>query len=219
MDKQEYKRLASEQDDWAPGWDAIDAVFEKLYLGQEPSHFGTELHARAIFGGDQYLDGYSIYQSTHGYKHIITYGMTELYTEEKAFGGEWSKWGYEMTIKLKEESLDDCLWSIDMLSNLARYTYTQNRFFEPLQFIAGNGTSLHIGVESNITALLVVRDTEAAGVDTVHGKVDFMQLVGITEKELEVLKEDSTKAAELVGKMKRDNPHLVTDMKRKHSYL
>ncbi len=80
-------------------------------------------------------------------------------------------------------------------------------------------TSLHIGVESNITALLVVRDTEAAGVDTVHGKVDFMQLVGITEKELEVLKEDSTKAAELVGKMKLDNPHLVTDMKRKHSYL
>lgn len=219
MDKQEYKRLASEQDDWAPGWHAIDAVFEKLYPGQEPSHFGTDLHARAIFGGDQYLDGYSIYQSTHGYKHIITYGMTELYTEEKAFGGEWSKWGYEMTIKLKEESLDDCLWSIDMLSNLARYTYTQNRFFEPLQFIAGNGTSLHIGVESNITALLVVRDTEAAGVDTVHGKVDFMQLVGITEKELEVLKEDSTKAAELVGKMKLDNPHLVTDMKRKHSYL
>jgi len=219
MDKQEYIRLAAEQNDWAPGWDAIDDVFENLYPGQEPSHFGTDLHARAVFGGDQYLDGYSIYQAAHGYKHIVTYGMTELYTEEKAFGGEWSKWGYEMTIKLKEESHDDCMWSLDMLSNLARYTYTQNRFFEPLQYISGNGTSLHIGVESNITALLVVSDTEAAGVDTVHGRVDFIQLVGITEKELEVLKEDSTKAAELVEKMKWDNPYLVTDMNRKHAYL
>jgi hypothetical protein len=27
--------------------------------------------------------------------------MTQLYANEKAFGGEWSKWGYEMTIKLK----------------------------------------------------------------------------------------------------------------------
>jgi len=81
MDKQEYKRLAAEQEDWAPGWDAIDAVFENLYPNQEPSHFGTDLHARAIFGGDQYLDGYSIYESSHGYKHIVTYGMTELYTD------------------------------------------------------------------------------------------------------------------------------------------
>jgi len=34
-----------------------------------------------------------------------------------------------------------------------------------------------------------------------------------------VLKEDSTKAAELVEKMKWDNPYLVTDMNRKHAYL
>ncbi|MCE4048772.1 MULTISPECIES: suppressor of fused domain protein [Bacillaceae] len=219
MDKQEYKRLAAEQEDWAPGWDAIDAVFENLYPNQEPSHFGTDLHARAIFGGDQYLDGYSIYESSHGYKHIVTYGMTELYTDTEAFGGEWSKWGYEMTMKLNEDTLDDCMWSLDMLSNLARYTFTQQRFFEPLQYIAGNGTSIHIGVESDITALLVVQDTEAVGMDTVHGRADFLQLVGITEKELEVLKEDHARAAELVAKMKRDNPHLVTDMKRKHSYL
>lgn len=122
-------------------------------------------------------------------------------------------------MKLNEDTLDDCMWSLDMLSNLARYTFTQQRFFEPLQYIAGNGTSIHIGVESDITALLVVQDTEAVGMDTVHGRADFLQLVGITEKELEVLKEDHARAAELVAKMKRDNPHLVTDMKRKHSYL
>lgn len=219
MKVEEYKRLAAEQEDWAPGWEAIDSVFGKLYPNQNPAHYGTLLHSRAIFGGDEYLDGFSIYDSPKGFKHLLTYGMTELYTNEEAFGGEWSRWGYEMTIKLKEETNEDCMWAIDMLSNLAKYTFTQNRFFEPLQFIAGNGSSLHIGTDSNITALLVVNDTEAQSLNTVHGKVEFMQLVGITQRELEILMDDRTKAEVLVEEMRKDNPYLVTDMSRIDSYL
>jgi len=219
MTLEEYRQYASEHDDWAPGWDAIDEAFKKLYPDQEPAHFGTLLHSRAIFGGDEYLDGYSIYQSPHGYKHLLTYGMTDLYTDEKAFGGQWSGWGYEMTIKLVEDTVEDCKWVISMLSNLARYTYTQKRYFEPLQYIAGDGTSIHIGVESKITALLTVNDTEVNGIDTVHGRVDFIQLVGITQNELEAIMKDRTLAQVLVDNMKKDNPFLVTDMKRTKSYL
>lgn len=219
MNLEEYINHASQQEDWAPGWEAIDEVFNKLYPNQDPAHFGTDMHARAIFGGDEYLDGYSIYQSPNGYKHILTYGMTELYTDEEAFGGEWSRWGYEMTIKLKEVTNQDCIWAINMLSNLARYTYTKERFFEPLQYIAGNGRSIHIDTESAVTALLVVNDTEAEGINTVHGKVDFLQLVGITQRELEVLKEDCTKAEHLLENMKKDNPYLITDMKRTKSFI
>ncbi|MFC3803875.1 suppressor of fused domain protein [Cohnella sp. GCM10012308] len=213
-------KRASAQDDWAPGWDAIDEAFEKkLYPGQTPAHYGTEIHKRALFGGDAYLDGYSIYHSPNGYKHILTYGMTELYVEEQSFGGEWSRWGYEMTFKLKEESVEQCLWAIDMLSNLARYTYTREAIFEPFQYISGNGSSIHVGVESAITALIVVSDTEAEGIDTVHGKVDFIQLVGITQRELEALKADSAQIHRLVENMKKDNPFMVTDMNRTRSYL
>lgn len=219
MKLEEYKRLAAEQEDWAPGWEAIDSVFGKLYPNQNPAHYGTLFHSRAIFGGDEYLDGFSIYDSPKGFKHLLTYGMTELYTNEEAFGGKWSRWGYEMTIKLKEETNEDCMWAIDMLSNLAKYTFTQNRFFEPFQFIAGNGSSLHIGTDSNITALLVVNDTEAQSLNTVHGKVEFMQLVGITQRELEILMDNRTKAEVLVEEMRKDNPYLVTDMGRIDSYL
>lgn len=219
MDFELYKKLAEEQEDFAPGWDAIDEVFDRLYPNQRPAHYGTDLHNRAIFGGNQYLDGYSIYESLNGYKHIVTYGFSELYVNEEAFGNEWSGWGYEMTIKLKEESNDDCLWAIDMLSNIAHHTYTKERYFEPMQSIAGNGNSIHIGVESDITALLVVNDTEVDSIDTVHGKVAFLQLVGITQRELEVLREDNKQASKLVENMKKENPNLVTDMKRKKSYL
>jgi hypothetical protein len=219
MTLEDYKKLALEKEDWAPGWEAIDLVFENLYPNQQPAHYGTLITKRSIFGGDEYLDGISIYQSPNQYKHIITYGMTELYTNEESFGGEWSRWGYEMTIKLKEESNEDCMWALNMLCNLARYTYTKERFFEPNQYIAGNGTSIHHGVESAITALLIVNDTEAKGINTVHGRVEFMQLVGITEYELEALKNDNSKAKTLIENMRKDNPHLVTDMKRVKSYL
>ncbi len=219
MTLEEYKNRAAEQEDWAPGWEAIDVVFEKLYPNQKPAHFGSLLTSRAVLGGDEYVDGCSIYQSSNGYMHLLTYGMTELYIDEEAFGGEWSKWGYEMTIKLKEDSVEDCKWAIDMLSNLARYTYTKQKFFEPMQHIAGNGTALHKGIESDITALLVVSDTECGGINTVHGRVEFMQLVGITQRELEILKADYSKVTVLVDTMKKDNPYMVTDMKRTKSYL
>ena len=136
MNKEEYKKYAEEHEDWAPGWDAIDECFEKLYPGQEPEHFGTNIISRAMMGGDEYLDGYSIYTSPNGYKHLVTYGMSELYSNEEALENEFSKWGYEMTIKLPVETSEECQWAISMMSNLARYTFTQERWFEPLQFIA-----------------------------------------------------------------------------------
>lgn len=219
MNKKEFIKKMNEDHEWAPGWEVIDGVFDKLYPDQKPEHFGTVMTSRAMFGGNEYLDGYSIYTSPKGYKHIVTYGMTQLYADEEFFGGEWNKWGYEMTIKLAEENTEDCMWALNLLGNLARYTYTQERFFEPLQFIAGDGSSLHQDVDSNITALIAIEDTEAPSQDTIYGRTDFIQLVGITEKELDALREDRNRIHELYEKMKKDNPDFVTDMKRTKSYI
>ncbi len=219
MTKDEFIKKMNEDSEWAPGWDVIEDEFSRLYPLQEPKHYGTNMAARAIFGGNQYLDGYSIYNSSKGYKHIVTFGMTELYADEESFGGEWNRWGYEMTIKLKEQDEEDCLWALDMLSNLAYYTYTQKNFFEPLQYIAGNGSSLNKNKESAITALITVSDTEAETQDTIYGKTEFIQLVGITQQELEAIKGNTDNIEVLVERMKADNPDLVTDMNRTKSYI
>lgn len=219
MTVDEFRKKHEEVEDWAPGWDAIDEEFSRLYPGQEPSHYATNITSRAMFGGDQYLDGYSIYTSPKGYKHIVTYGMTELYADEEALGGEWNKWGYEMTIKLPETDAENCIWAIDMLSNLARYTYTSERFFEPFQYIAGNGTSLHVGTESEITALMTISDTEAQTLNTLYGETQFIQLVGITQRELEALIDNHENVHKLYELMKQDNPDFLTDMTRTKSYF
>ena len=111
------------------------------------------------------------------------------------------------------------MWAIDMLSNLARYTYTTNKFFEPFQYISGNGESLHKGVDSCITALLVISDTEAKEQDTIYGKTEFLQLYGITEKELQAIKNNPDRVYELYDKIKENNPDFITDMNRIESYI
>lgn len=219
MTKEEYIVKMNEDQEWAPGWDAIQGEFDRLYPGQEPAHYATNMATRAMFGGDEYLDGFSIYTNPGGYLHLVTFGMTELYTDPASFGGEYSRWGYEMTMKLREEKHEDCIWAINMLSNLARYTYVKERFFEPEQFIQGNGSSLHVGIDSLITAAITVADTTAKTQDTVHGEVGFIQIVGITESELNAIREDRDNIRKLIDLMSKDNPELITDMKRDFSYL
>ncbi len=220
MTKEEFLKRIKEDETYAPGWQAIDDAFEALYPGQQPEHFGTLLTSRAALGGDEYLDGFSVYSSPKGYKHLVTYGMTVLYGDEEAFGGEWNGWGYEMTIKLKEKDTANCMWAIDMLSNLARYTYKTERFFQLNQLIRGNGSSLHIGSDSLITALLLINDTEVEPQMSVYGKTEFIQLVGITEAELEAVMEDRNNIPVLLRRMKEDgNVDLVTDMQRQKSYF
>ncbi|MBD5479613.1 MAG: suppressor of fused domain protein [Lachnospiraceae bacterium] len=220
MTKEEFLKCMQEDENYSPGWQAIDDAFEKLYPGQKPDHFGTLITSRAMFGGEEFLDGFSVYTSPKGYKHLVTYGMTVLYGDEEAFGGEWNGWGYEMTMKLREDSTESCKWAIDMMSNLARYTYKTERFFEPNQFVKGNGTSLHIGEDSMITALLIVSDTEAETQMSVYGKTEFLQLVGITESEIQAIIDDISNVKKLIELMKADgNEDLVTDMRRTKSYL
>jgi Suppressor of fused protein (SUFU). len=220
MTLEEYKKKMNEEEDWAPGWLAIDEAFEKVYGKQEPKHFGTVLTARAILGGDDYLDGYSIYENPNGYKHLLTYGMSELYTNEEAFGQEWSKWAYEMTIKLKENTVEQCMWAINLLSNIARYTFKTSFFYEPNYFIVGNGAPINTEMQdSKISAVLFVPDTEIEGIDTLHGRVEFLQLVGITENEVNMLQESPNKTEKLVERLKEKYPHLETDMYRSEEYI
>ncbi|MFF1817322.1 suppressor of fused domain protein [Kribbella sp. NPDC058245] len=219
MTKDEYVARAAAETDWAPGWLAVDAAFDALYPGVTPPHKGAPFEARAIFGGQEYIDGYSIFPSPNGYQHLLTYGMSTLYVDPESYGGDFSGWGYEMTMKVRADGPDDCIWAINSMSNLGRYTYTAKAWFEPFQFVNGRGQALH--TDTRLTSYITVSDPEVGGIDTVHGRVDFIQLVGITQPELDWVADGGTeRAKELVRRIAEDgNPHLVTDLARSHSYV
>ena len=76
-----------------------------------------------------------------------------------------------------------------------------------------------MGTDSSITALITVNDTSAQTLDTLHGRVEFIQFVGITEEELNAIKKDLDNISLLIERMRQENPELITDMKRNKSYL
>lgn len=223
MTKEEFIAKVEADEEYAPGWDAIEEAMLEVYPEGGEEHFGTAIHARAMFGGDQYLDGYSVYTSPKGYKHIVSFGMTELYGNPDAFGKEYNGWGYEMSIKLKETDTKECMWAMDMMANLARYTFQTSRYFEHGQYVGsadGDKGAIKQGADSIITSLLLVNDTELKSRDTVYGKTEFIQLVGITTSELKAIIEDRSNVQKLIDLMKADgNEDLVTDLARTKSYL
>ncbi len=215
-------RAKAEDKEWAPGWDEIEDAFKAVYGDQEPAHFGTVITSRAMFGGNEYLDGYSAYQSDKGYSHVVTFGMSELYADESRLGGQYSKWGYEMTVKLADTAPQDCIWAMNMMGNLARYTFQSERWFEPGQYVgsAKNPQSVNLGKpESKITSLLITNDTEIPTKQTIYGELAFLQLVGITTHELQTIMQDRSLVPVLLENLKQDYPDLQIDLNRTKEYI
>ena len=215
-------RAKAEDKEWAPGWDEIEDAFKAVYGDQEPAHFGTVITSRAMFGGNEYLDGYSAYQSAKGYSHVVTFGMSELYADESRLGGQYSKWGYEMTVKLADTAPQDCIWAMNMMGNLARYTFQSERWFEPGQYVgsAKDPQSINLGKpESKITSLLITNDTEIPTKQTIYGELAFLQLVGITTHELQTIMQDRSLVPVLLENLKKDYPDLQIDLNRTKEYI
>ncbi len=216
MNLDEYKKKYSEDD--AVGWLAIDEAIGKLYPNQEPKHYGTVL--KYMLGGEDPLDGVSIYQSESQspHYHFVSYGMSGLYYDEESAGGEHSGWGFEFTFRLFpiEEDKDDPKWAIHLMQNLARYVFNSKKWFEAYHFIPANGP-IRLGTETDITAIAFIQDEELGTIATPHGAVQFLQMVGITTEEYETLKKHpkTTETKKLLDSLKESNPLLITDLTRK----
>ncbi|CAC9975049.1 suppressor of fused domain protein [Flavobacterium panici] len=214
MTLEEYKKQFSEDD--AVGWLEIDKEFERLYPDQEPKHFAPAISY--MLGGEHPLDGVSIYESKKqtDHFHFVTYGFSELYYDENKIEDEFSKWGFELTFRLKPFAEDNGnpSWVIALLQNIAKYVFDSGNWFEEFHYMPANGP-IRLDTETDITALVIVADPEIEKKQTPHGELSFLQIVGITSAEYEAIKENSGIVEELVNKLKENNPLLITDLTRK----
>ena len=180
MKKSEFMNRLAREPRWSPGWDAIEEEFRRLYPGAVPEHMATVIAARAVFGGDQYLDGYSFYPSPKGYLHIVTFGLSELYGNKRAFGGAWSGRGCELTMKVQESMASEALWACDILSAIARYFAEGRHRPAPYQLLTEEELGISRLSQSHIKTVLLIPDTEAQPLQTVYGRVQFLQVLGLT---------------------------------------
>lgn len=201
-------------DDTAPGWDAIDAALRALYPGVDPLHYGTLLKWR--LGGPDPLDGISIYPRD-GHWHYVSYGMSELYGKESD-DPEESGWGFEFTFRLTRAAgeAEPPTWAANFLQNLARYVFESGNPFAPGHHVDLNGPISLADPETEIRAVTFADDPELPPIDTPHGRLRFLQIVGLTLDEYAAIERwDSHKMLQALA------PHLplfVTDLTR-HSLL
>lgn len=205
------------QEDAAPGWDAIDQALQKIYPDQEPRHYAATPHYSV--GGNDPLDGISVYQVDNQgdpYFHLVTYGFSELYYDEEACGGEYSKFGFELTLRVKPfpEDEEQPLWAINMLQNIARYVFNSGKWFEPNHYMSANG-QLKLESGTALTALAFALDPELGVINTPHGEVQFLQVYGLTSEEFEAIKAKGGTAEYMINQHAVGNPMLITDLARK----
>jgi len=215
MTLEEYKKTYTEDD--AVGWLAIDSQIDKFYKGQEPKHFASPVPY--ILGGENPLDGISIYESKKqiDHFHFVTYGFSELYYNEESAGKEFSKFGFELTFRLKKYSEEDNInWACNMLQNLAKYVFKSGKWFEEFHVIPANGP-IRLNYETELTAIAFIIDPEFGIIETPNGQVQFLQMVGLTTKEYEAFKQNPllSETEKIIEKLKVDNELLITDLDRK----
>lgn len=168
--------------DIPPGWAAIDAALAPLYPGVEPRH--AAYLPMPEFTEVPGLRGCSAYPAD-GHWHYITYGLSELGEVGPDADREWSGWGFELTFRLArgtEEAAPG--WPFDLLQGLARYVSGERALLEAGQHVdlrrpLTEGTAL--------TGFALVPDPQLGRIATVNGKVEFLQLVGVTPAEIALI--------------------------------
>jgi len=185
------------------GWDAITNECNRVYPDQKnPKHYGTLVSW--LFGGNDPLDGISIYDGGD-YWHFVTYGLSELYEKEND-DLEHSGYGMEFTFKLKKDKYEDeeleikCVCGI--LQYIARITFTEGEIFNPFEYLyTGQTVGIDAKQKSNITGLIFVPDDKFQTLDTLNGEVKFVELIGVTNKEIEAVKNKELNVKELYSKI------------------
>jgi suppressor of fused-like protein len=197
----------------APGWAAIDEALAGVYGDAEPLHFGT-IHKWAL-GGPDPLDGVSAYPRMDPvpHWHFVSYGMSELYAKESENPDE-SGWGFEFTFRVARDPAEATppVWAMNLLQNLARYVFGSGQWFEPGHTIDANGPIAASRTDSAIRALTFTVDPELGEISTPHGRLQFLQAVGLTVDEYQAARQWN--AGALLDLLAPRTPLHVTDIDR-----
>jgi suppressor of fused-like protein len=185
---------------------AIDAALRALYP-QEPVTFGagvgTLAEVRAYFHPATTAD--------LQHWHYVTLGLSELETKTST-DPKRSGWGFELTMRVEapagESELPD--WPVLELAKLAAYVYDTATILDDGHHVTLEG-SIHKDAPL-IRGLAFRRDPELGSIDTPNGALTFVQAVGVTGDEADLLARWSVKS--FLDVLAKRTPLLVTRPER-----
>jgi hypothetical protein len=196
----------------SPGWDAIDAALRPIYGGREPYHVGTVVPY--FLGGPDPIHGISAYKNVEptSHWHFVTYGFSELWAKESS-DPDVSGFGFELTFRLacKAKEKKPPNWALNLLQNVGRYVFETGNSFGVGHTLPLNGP-IEQGSSTDIHAVSFASDPQLPPMATLNGRVEFLQVVGLTMDELEAI--SSWNAEAFLELRAREDPFLLTDVTR-----
>lgn len=172
----------------APGWEALDRVGQTIYRGQTPHQFASQ--TGYDLGSENPLPAICVWEAPNPeHWHYVTYGLTELF-EKSSPDPDVSGFGFEVTVRIPRADGERTppTWPIRMLQGIGHYALSGHGGLDTGHMIDLGGplAPAAAGDEpSTLTAVVAVPDALFGKVDTQFGSILFLQLFGITAKELE----------------------------------
>jgi hypothetical protein len=188
----------------APGWDAIEAAVARVVPAQQPLHWGTD----ALPDQDD-IYGLSAYRVDDHWL-LVTFGLSELFGKSSD-GPEVSGWGLELTMRVPATEDQPPAWALRLLQQLGRYVFSAGRPFDDGHRMDPRGP-ITGAPDTRLTALAFATDPGLGTIDTPHGTVRFLTVVGMTAEELARMKATST--AHVLAELAAASPLLITDAGR-----
>ena len=214
MSKQSYlERMADAR--WAPGWEAILEAFMAVY-GMPGDYLPVgqfaDLHSS--------LEGFGVYHSPKHYLHIVTRGLSRIYPHMEAYGRDTSGWGFELTVKWPGDKWTECIDAFRILDRLAEFIDIKKIGFAPMTRLWRGRDPLSEAAFSQYGAgLITLSDTEVKAINTVHGRVSFLQIVNISADDAEKLSVVHSRIARLIERMQNEDGSIPFHLPSPHNYL
>jgi hypothetical protein len=191
----------------APGWEAIEGAFERLYPGQVTriwEHHGVHRMDDLANPPANPLEAVRIYDGGT-FWHYVSFGLSDLYRKESA--DEWSGFGYELTFRVgkAEGEENPPLWPVSVMVSLAGARYTAEDY--------AAGDTVKTGPidgrpACRLTALLIFEDPAFKVLETPFGKLVFLQLVGVEAETRERVLRIGSRP--VIDELRLSDPDLVT---------
>lgn len=211
------KKVVDDDMNEKTGWDYLDEIIKKVYDYEPIENYGTLISYK--FGGPDPLPQISVYE-TKEYYHYITYGFSnigEIKLNEDGSKPEYSGYGLELTLRVKKDQVKDFKWIAEMLQDYARYVFETGNYFSVNEFIGNDPDSIegiNPEMDSTITAFITTYDDKFGIVETPNGKIEFLQLVGITQPEFKKIVEKEISAKEMNLKLREADQSSMIDLYR-----
>jgi suppressor of fused-like protein len=192
-----------------PGLDALEAYVDRVDGGPPSHHFFPRNPSSFRKGGP--LHAVTVHAlGAPDHWHLVTYGMSELFAKESADAGV-SGWGFELTLRLDRPDAEAPTWASDFLASLAAYVWQSGHDFAYGDHIDLRGPLL-LGSETRIEAAAIAFDPALTTLRGPLGRVDFLQVVGLTTEELELCRAWRTTA--VLDLLAATDPLLITHLER-----